>query len=347
MILYTVIDGNISPLMIGFVEETAKVPTLLLLVDHKITGIFQTGCSLEQLSEPDLGQLSNGGSKMNYKKSICLLLSVLITFVPLSIHCTAEEAEVSNGDPVYLPIIMYHEVKTYKAGKDVILPREFENDLKYLLENNYTTITMNDLIDYVYSDVPLPEKPIILSFDDGYLNNYVYVLPLLKQYNMKIVFSIIGKNTDDFTNIPDNNLDYSHVTWDQLNEMLDSGCVEVQNHTYNLHKYSKSQIGCKQRANESDADYEKILVEDIGKLQEEITQKTGCTPTTFAYPYGRSSNNTDAILKKLGFKATLTCDYGINNITKDPDCLFGLKRICRSHNQSMGKFLIEAFKTIH
>ena len=283
---------------------------------------------------------------MSYKKSICFLLSVFIAFGPLSIRSTAEDAEAQDTEPVYLPIIMYHEVKTFKAGKDVILPWEFENDLKYLSENNYTTITISNLIDYVYSDVPLPENPIILSFDDGYLNNYVYVLPLLKQYNMKIVFSIIGKNTDDFTDIPDDNLDYSHVAWDQLKEMLDSGCAEVQNHTYNLHKYCKSRIGCKQMPNESDADYEKLLKEDIGKLQEEITDKTGYTPTAFAYPYGKSSKNTDAILKKLGFKATLTCDYGINQITKDPNSLFGLKRICRSHNQSIRKVLAEANKTI-
>lgn len=287
-----------------------------------------------------------GFLKLNYKKSICFLLSVFIALGPFLLNCAAEEPKMPDGVSVYLPIIMYHEVKTYKAGKDVILPWEFENDLKYLSKNNYTTITISNLIDYVYNNVPLPENPIILSFDDGYLNNYVYVLPLLKQYNMKIVFSIIGKNTDDFTNIPDDNLDYSHVAWEQLNEMLDSGCVEVQNHTYNLHKYYK-RIGCKQMPNESDADYENMLTEDVGKLQEEITKMTGYTPTAFAYPYGKTSRNTDMILKKLGFKATLTCDYGINKITKDTNSLFGLKRICRSHNNSIGKLLIEAYKTIH
>jgi peptidoglycan/xylan/chitin deacetylase (PgdA/CDA1 family) len=271
---------------------------------------------------------------------------VFIAASPLSVSAAAEEGEAPEGEPVYLPIIMYHEVKPCRAGKDVILPWEFENDLKYLSANNYTTITMSELIDYVYNDGDLPEKPIILSFDDGYLNTYVYVLPLLVKYKMKIVFSIIGKNTDDFTNIPDDNLNYSHVTWAQLNEMLDSGFVEVQNHTYNLHKYCKSRIGCKQAPNESDADYEKILTEDVSKLQEEITLMTGRTPTTFAYPYGASCENTDIVLKKLGFKATLSCDYGINAITKDPDGLFCLKRICRSHNQGIDAVISKAYKTI-
>jgi hypothetical protein len=55
------------------------------------------------------------------------------------------------------------------------------------------------------------------------------------------------KNTDDFTQIPDNNIDYSHVTWDQLDEMLSCGLVEVQNHTYNLHSITKNRYGCMQR----------------------------------------------------------------------------------------------------
>jgi hypothetical protein len=116
---------------------------------------------------------------LNYKRAILFLLAVFIAASPLSAPAAAEEGEAPEGEPVYLPIIMYHEVKPCRAGKDVILPWEFENDLKYLSANNYTTITMSDLIDYVYNDGELPEKPIILSFDDGYLNTYVYVLPLL------------------------------------------------------------------------------------------------------------------------------------------------------------------------
>jgi len=249
-------------------------------------------------------------------------------------------------DPVCVPIIMYHEVKTFKLGKDVISPYEFESDLKYLSANNYTAITMTQLIDYVYKNKDLPQNPIILSFDDGYLNNYIYVLPLLKKYNTKIVFSIIGKNTDDFTRIPDKNIDYSHVTWDQLNEMIDSELVEVQNHTYNLHFYNKGRIGCAQISGESLTHYEKIMTEDIGAFQKEITAMTGETPNTFAYPYGRSSKNTDAILKGLGFKATLSCDYGVNLITKDKNELYDLKRIARSHGHSIEKLLPEAMKTL-
>ncbi|MDP4132758.1 MAG: polysaccharide deacetylase family protein [Bacillota bacterium] len=273
--------------------------------------------------------------------SIVLILAIIASVL----YITAIDNSGEDENLVYVPIIMYHEIKTYKLGKDVISPYEFESDLQYLKSNNYNTITMADLINYVYNNGTLPENPIVISFDDGYLSTYKYALPLLKKYEMKIVFSILGKNTDDFTQIPDNNIDYSHVTWAQLNEMLDSGYVEVQNHTYNLH-YCGSRLGCMKKAEESLADYEKTLTEDITKLQDEIKLYTGKVPDTFTYPYGKSSESTVDIVKKLGFKATLSCNYGINKISKAPECLFNLKRIARAHGTTMEKVLIKGFKTV-
>ena len=275
-----------------------------------------------------------------------LLLSCIVFFIAFNHQKTPVQSGTVDKDAICLPIIMYHEVKTSKLGKDAISPYEFESDLQYLQENNYTAITMTELIDYVYHDTPLPEKPVILTFDDGYLNNYVYVLPLLKQYHVKIVFSIIGKNTDDFTEFPSKSIDYAHVNWDQLNEMLDSGYVEVQNHTYNLHGTGNPRFGCMQISYESFDTYHDVLITDIQKLQEEILFHTGKVPNTFAYPYGKSSENTDIVLKEIGFLATLSCDYGINVITKDAETLYALKRVSRSHGTTIEKVLQKAYKTI-
>lgn len=271
------------------------------------------------------------------------LISIL--FIWIYHHASEVGAFPSKDNTVCLPIIMYHQVKTNKTGKDAITPNEFESDLKYLSENHYTTITMNQLVDFVYNNKELPEKPIILSFDDGYLNNYEYVFPLIKRYNVKIVLSIVGKSTDDFTKIEDINLNYSHVTWDQLREMIHSGYVEVQNHTYNMHQF-KERVGCMQKKSESLADYEQALMNDIGKLQEEIKTMTGKTPNTFAYPYGRYNENTNIILRKMGFKATLSCKFGVNIITRDPNSLYDLKRICRAHRQSVKKLLKKGMNTV-
>lgn len=276
-----------------------------------------------------------------------VLLTCLTAALPTAARrpASAGQMEVKSGD-VIVPILMYHEVKPYKTRKDVITPYEIESDLKYLKANNYTAITMTDLINYVNGGKKLPEKPVILTFDDGYLNNYIYVYPLLKKYNTKIVLSIIGKNTDDFTRIPDDNLDYSHVTWDQIRQMTDSGLVEIQNHTYNMHKITRTRYGCSRNPGESLSHYETALTDDIEKLQDEIMDNTGSKPNTFVYPYGKVSSESCPIIRKLGFKASLTCSYGVNIITKDPEKLFELKRICRAHGVSAQKALAGAMKTL-
>ena len=128
------------------------------------------------------------------QRVMAVVLSALFVLCPLAAYAAGEEA-----DAVPLPIIMYHEVKPDKSGKDAIQPWELESDLRWLAENGYTTVVMADVIAYVRDGTPLPEKPIVLSFDDGYYNNYVYVLPLLRQYAARIVFSLLGRNTDDFT----------------------------------------------------------------------------------------------------------------------------------------------------
>lgn len=273
---------------------------------------------------------------------ICAVLpavcaAALLLFAPAPADRPA--AAPAGGEAVPLPIFLYHIIspkKTYQYG---ITPDEFESDLAFLSQNGYSTITMTQLIDSVDSGGSLPPKPVILSFDDGYYNNYVYAFPLLKKYRASMVLSIIGKSTDDFSSRPSDSLSYAHVTWAQIDEMLDSGLVEVQNHTYNLHEISGGRTGCMRKPGESPERYEKVVADDVGRLQKEIAERTGFTPNTFAYPYGKSSESTDDILKKLGFRATLSCDYGVNLIGGDPDGLFGLRRIERTHGRSVESVL--------
>jgi peptidoglycan/xylan/chitin deacetylase (PgdA/CDA1 family) len=252
----------------------------------------------------------------------------------------------STNKAIYVPIVMYHQVKDKDLGKNAISAYEFESDLKYLTENNYHVITISQLIDYVYDGKELPLNPIIMTFDDGYLNTYKFVFPLLKKYNMPIVLSVVGKCIDDFSKVQDNNVNYAHITWDQLHEMFDSGLVEIGNHTYDLHKIKNGRYGCYQAKDESLVHYENILTDDLNKLQDKVKLVTDYTPTAFTYPYGKYNNTTESIIKELGFKATLSCTYGINAITEDPETLYGLKRMCRSHNYSIEELLKDGMKTI-
>ncbi len=281
-------------------------------------------------------------------KNILLIIaySLLSVSIIKSIYKIHTVTSIQPVDGILVPIIMYHQVKNSGFGNDVISPDEFESDLKYLKENHYNTITMTQLIDYVHDKKELPQNPVILSFDDGYLSTYLNVYPLVKKHNMKIVLSVIGKSVDDFSKVCDENIEYSHVTWDEIKEMQHSGLVEIQSHSYNLHKISKGRYGCCQTDNESLENYEELLANDINKLQEEILSVTGNRPNTFTYPYGRYNDKIETIIKNLGFKATLTCKFGVNVIDNDPETLYSLKRIRRAHNQGIQKMLKEGMDTV-
>ena len=284
-----------------------------------------------------------------YKNQIkSVILVIIFSLLTISITKNLSEIYVASIKPsaITVPIVMYHQVKNSELGKDVITPQEFENDLKYLFENNYQTITMTQLIEYVYEDVKLPDHPIILSFDDGYLSTYKNVYPLLQKYNMKIVLSIVGKSADDFSKVNDTNINYAHMTWAQINEMRGSGLVEIQNHTYNMHKIINGRYGCGQKYNEPLSDYEKALTNDVITFQERCVSMTGWSPSTFTYPYGKYNDNSEQILKGLGYKATLSCRYGVNQINKNPDKLFGLKRMCRAHNHKISQLIKEGLETL-
>ena len=264
-------------------------------------------------------------------------------FIIFALALLAASPVRADSEDVLLPIIMYHEVRPDRTGKDSILPGEFEADLKYLRENGYTCITVSRLIAYVYDGDPLPDRPVMISFDDGYLNNYVYAFPLLKKYSSKAVLSVIAGAADEFTKTGDEDPAYAHLSWPRLLEMADSGLIELQNHSYDMHKPAP-RVGCCRMAGETQSEFEIAFTADAGRAQEALYEHTGAAASAFTYPYGLSSPFSDAILEEMGFRASLSCDFGINRITHDPRCLFMLKRICRSHGSDPEELIARAYQ---
>lgn len=253
---------------------------------------------------------------------------------------TALFSSAAPEGSIPLPIVMYHGLTREKKyqNKFFISPKQFEKDLQYLQANQYTPIVMKDLIDYVDNGTPLPERPVLLTFDDGFFNNYLYAYPLLREYNMKAVFSVIGELADKYSVIQDENAYYAYMTWEDIKELSESGYIEIQNHSYDLHENNGSRKGAMQKQGESLDSYRKLLEDDIGKMQKMLYENTGKMPTTFTYPYGYISKSSKEILKSMGFRATLSCSEGLNYVTRDPESLYHMKRVCRSPEESSAQF---------
>ena len=265
--------------------------------------------------------------KVIHLSKILLFLTLLVTLLTVGISIVIATSE----DYIEVPIIMYHSIlkDPSRSNKYTVTPAVLEEDLKYIKDKGYTTVTIADLISYVYDNKPLPENPIVLTFDDGHYNNYGYLFPLLEKYDMKAVISIVGSYTDKFTETDEANLNYSYLRWKDIKELMDTGRIEFQNHTYNLHSNTGKRIGTKKIKGETDEHYKSILKDDILKLQQEFEGNTNYTPKCFTYPFGGISNSSLDIIKELGFKASLSCEQGINKLTKNPNSLYLLKRYNR------------------
>lgn len=273
------------------------------------------------------------------------MLALGILGVVLGTAAVVTANAMTAGGGVEIPVVMYHSVLKDEAyhGKYVISPAEFENDLLYLKKHGYTTILMEDLINYTKGG-ELPDKPVLITFDDGYYNNYLYAYEIAKKYRCKFVISPIGRYADQYSGTGETNAYYTHATWEQLKEMADSGLVEVQNHSYDMHEKRQGALGVKQRPGESDGAYKERLTADISQAQDAFRINLGAAPSTFTYPFGAVSKTTPDIIKELGFSATLTCREVVSTVTRDPESLYGLGRFLRESGISSQEFFEKKMK---
>ncbi|MEG1027392.1 MAG: polysaccharide deacetylase family protein [Oscillospiraceae bacterium] len=259
---------------------------------------------------------------MVYKLNLKIISIILIAIIALLVVVKTVPAN-ANVQQTKLPVIMYHHIleNSNKLGDYVISPKQFEQDIKYITDKGYTAITSKELLNFLKYGDTLPEKPIMITFDDGYESVYKYAYPILKKYNQKAITLIIGKYTDLFSdeNEP-RHINYSHLSYKQLLEISDM--FEIGNHTYNMHQNAQGKrYGCKKISGETYEDYKLALTNDVGYLSQKIIDNIGYKPKCFAYPFGAISKESKVVLEDFGFEVFFTCLEKVNIIepfTKTP-----------------------------
>lgn len=268
---------------------------------------------------------------------LALMIGTVIIIEILSVNAFA--IEDSKGKKV--PIIMYHSIlhNSSRTGDYVLDEKQLEEDIIYLKANGYTTLFISDLVSYVYEGTELPEKCVVLTFDDGFRNSLVNVLPLLLKYNVKANVAVVGYYSELYSSLDDHNPAYAYLDYDDIRELKNSGLVEIGNHSYNMHSNDYKRKGVLKKKNESIEDYTDVFIRDTFMTENAIYKKCGVKPRFYAYPFGFSCPESEEILKGLGYKATLTCDQKMNYITRDPKCLYKLNRYNRPGGISTEKYM--------
>ncbi len=281
-----------------------------------------------------------------------LLLSILMVTIlvnPAQTEINSEAAMDSTVQKsVKLPIIMYHSILKDPRKSDVYVatPEALYNDLKYLKDNGFETVVIQDLINYVKGQADLPEKPVMITFDDGHYNNMYYALPILQELNYRAVLSIVGKYADYYSKNPDPNPNYAYLSWDEIRQLSESGYFEIQNHSYDMHSIGERK-GSKRKNGESEAAYFSVFSEDLMKQQMMLQNNSRVTATAFTYPFGFVCPEAQFYLTQLEFSASLICVERINYIQAgNPDCLFDLGRFNRSGKTTTKAFMKKIMKEL-
>lgn len=206
-----------------------------------------------------------------------------------------------------VPILMYHYVSQPPAGADAyrkdltVTPERFREHLQYLKETGYTVVTLDDLLYALAQGKELPEKPVILTFDDGYRDNYENAFPVLREMGYPATFFII---TDFVTEARP-----EYLTWDQIKEMA-AGGMRFGSHSRNHPNLAGQSI-----------DY--LVWQALGS-KEAIEARLGQTPRWVAYPSGKYDAQTIGVFRSAGFWGAVTTQQGAEHTL---DGIFELKRV--------------------
>lgn len=203
---------------------------------------------------------------------------------------------VAEGVIARVPILMYHYLSTPPQDADIyrrdlsVTPENFEAQLAYLKEAGFTAVSLDDLSLHLAGQKLLPEKSIILTFDDGYVDNYRNAYPLLQKYGFSATFFLATWFIDSG--------DPNYVTWDNVREMHAGGM------DFGAHSYRHFDMRGR------DVDF---LVYEIVGSKEAIEERTQETVRHFVYPAGHYDQQVIDVLQSAHFWTALTTSYGFDH----------------------------------
>ncbi len=216
-----------------------------------------------------------------------------------------------------VPIVMFHHVDTYSHEElNTISPKKFEKIMAFLKNHHYQVIRLEQLVDAINHHTKLAPRSVVLTFDDGYDNNYTYAFPILKKYQFPatifVISNFIGK--EDF------------LTPGHIKEMVNSGLIDIGSHTKN-HVYLP---GIKDRNS---------TVDEIAGSKSDLEKFLGRPVDYFCYPSGGFNSDIQSIVHQAGYKAACTTNRGHDKYNKD---IYALKRV-RLNNKDYDFSLLMKF----
>jgi len=241
----------------------------------------------------------------NTKKLMLLLYFICIILAVLTIAFTgpqvrANSYEFSRAETI-VPILTYHKFCIGESPDAYTINiKDFEEQMAYLEDNGYRVISISQLLECIENNF-FPEKPVVITIDDGFKSVYNLAFPVLKKYQYPAILYLY---TDFIANGP------HQLSWEEIKEMIDHG-MEIGSHTLS----HCNLLNMKQ--NESHMEYLKRIEKEISLSKSILERNTSSTIESFAYPYGVYSQQIRMLAKQSGYRALLNVNSMNNSIPID------------------------------
>ena len=245
---------------------------------------------------------------------------LIILLLSIGIECSADS----------LSVLTYHDIALDTEHDDFAVSRsDFVAQMDYLVKHQYTPISLSFLDKVKSGEESLPEKPVLLTFDDGLRSYYDFVVPLLAIYKFPSISSVVTGWLDS-KHIP---AEYQGrlMNWKQLKTVSKNKLVEVISHTNNLHygvlsnpqgNTEAASIARKYDPLRNEYEEEAVfwgrIKSDLKQSYDRIHQQLGIEPKAIAWPYGHYNNTLIQIADNLGFKYQFTLDQGPTSFNQLP-----------------------------
>lgn len=231
-------------------------------------------------------------------------------------------------------ILMYHKVGNPPPGSQLkklwVSNDMFRKQMAYLAERGYHSITFKDIYQLWDKNIPLPPNPVLITFDDGYANNYDNAFPILRDFGFKAVLYVVVQTVgwENTWHDPKSETRINMVSWAQLKELQKAGW-EIGSHTMNHRNLEKIEL--------------KEVKIEMEKSRAILTEFMGEVPDSFAYPYGAGAD-TPAIrekAKEAGYRTAVSVHAGKWNLDQFKDSPFDLPRVFVRGGENMLDFHLQ------
>jgi peptidoglycan/xylan/chitin deacetylase (PgdA/CDA1 family) len=261
-------------------------------------------------------------------KKVSTVIISLIMVVSFLVPLLSVEGGARPAKTPYIPVLMYHAFIEGRNDNISVDPQRFREQIKALQAAGFEGITVTDYYQFLQGKKELPDKPIMITLDDGYLDNYTHAYPILQELEMKATIFVIVRSRDEKLGFAD------HFDWDQAREMISSGLIDIQSHSYDSHRYERSLNGEQPlylarllKADgtfETEEEYAERVYQDLKRAKEKIERELAIQVVSIAYPYGAYNQQVEAMAKDLGHMLTFSVREGLFVIGDYP---YGIPRI--------------------